>query len=145
MPALLFTPIASPFLEQPYTLLATMDPPITVVPVFYGDASERSTWGKLTWQGHQLSGSLLQRVKQINRIFDDVKPDRVFLSQYLGWVTWFARAKALRRGIPFYFFFLDAFCPRGHLRSALREFLFKKTVHKSGGIRVMGKEHRPIS
>ncbi len=139
MKALLFTPIASPFLEQPYKELATMDPAIDVVPVFYSNRTHRPTWGKLTWEGHQLSGSFRERIKQINQLWDKIDPDLVILSQYICKECWFARAKARKKNIPYYMAFLEPLAPSGWVKTGFKRLIFKNFASKAAGLGVMGK------
>jgi glycosyltransferase involved in cell wall biosynthesis len=139
MKALLLTPLASPFLEQPYKLLKEMDPPIEIIPLFYGDRSHRPTWGEMGWVGCQLEGSRQSKRAEIDKIWDKEKPDFVILSQYRNPECLYARKKALKEGIPYYMAFVEPLLPSTLIRNEIKKYLFRRFASEAKGIGVMGK------
>lgn len=139
MRVLILTPLPSPFVEQPLNDLLREYSELTIRSVFYGDASHRPTWGKLSWKGEWLKGSIFQRLRTLARIVNEFNPDQVVLGQYMRGESWWLKRYARRQKVPMHVIFLEPLIPCNSLYYRLKLAVFKRFLSGLTSVGCMGR------
>lgn len=139
MKIIVLTPLPSPFVEQGLERLRDKHAKLKVMPVFYGDASHRLSWGEMQWEGLWLHGSGLNRVRMLAAYVNEHKPDQVVLGQYNRVESWWLKRYASRNKIPVHVLFLEPLIPSSRLKYKLKLVAFKKFLSGVTSVGCMGR------
>lgn len=143
MKLLVLTPLPSPFVEAPLREALRILGNAEMRAVFTGNMAHRSSWGKTTWPGDQLSGSRLARISQLSKIVSNYRPDHVLLPPWTTPEGWWLRRWALRSGVPFFVGPMEPQRPASLPWRAVKQRIQARYFHGASGLAVMGRNgHR---
>ena len=131
--------MASPFLQEIFCHVEKIDSSKTFVPVYYGDASHRPTWGKSHWEGTQLNLGLTAAKRELKSIVERQAFDAFIISSYSHKICWFAKTLARKMGIPFIVGPMERPSPASFRWTWVRSKIIQRFLKDAAGIAVMGK------
>jgi glycosyltransferase involved in cell wall biosynthesis len=139
MRILFLTVMPSPFLHAIVTAVTAYDGSFIIDGCFYGQLTERPTWGASHWTGVTLSQNPGDAKKELSAIIASRIYDGVIISGYSHAIEWHARHECIRLGMPFFVGPMEPPRPRAFWRQTARAFILRRFLRGARGVLTMGR------